>query len=59
MEDRKVPCVDCICFPICRNQQITTLCDKCSILAEYSGWYNPTGDYWYSLYLKIQGVLTK
>ena len=33
--ETKMPCIDCICFPICQDQDSGELLYKCSILKKY------------------------
>jgi hypothetical protein len=34
-EPDKIPCLDCICFAICKGQDMSPLLYKCSILKKY------------------------
>lgn len=31
----EMPCIDCICFAICKGQDISSVLYKCSILKQY------------------------
>ena len=33
--ETKMPCIDCICFAICKGQDMSQLLYKCSILKKY------------------------
>ncbi len=40
--ETKMPCIDCICFAICKGQNISHVLYKCNILEKYmrSSFYN-------------------
>jgi len=40
MSDKKFPCIDCICIPICRHKQYMDLFNDCILLKKYEPAYN-------------------
>lgn len=39
--DEKIPCIDCLCLPICRNIPVEKIFRKCSILVH---WFDPSSN---------------